>query len=289
MAQPNPTPAAAPAAQKSGAQPGKTAEAPKPTAESGTPAEVRRLKLKLDGQDVELPESEVISLAQQGKVAGKRFQEAAALRKQAEDVLRFAKENPTEFFKRTGMNARQWAEEYLVGELKREQMTPEQKRAAENEEKLRVYEQERKDAKTKKEREDQETLRKQHHDRYDTLFVEALSKSGLPKTAYTIKRMAELQLVNLRKKLDLNADQLTKIVREDYINEQKALFGGMEGDQIIEFLGQDIVKKLSKAQLAKLKAKSSPAAGASKVRTTPQSEQGLTWREYQLRNRGRLK
>ncbi len=255
-----------------------------PAAATATPAEIRKLKLKLDGQDVEMAESEVIALAQQGKVAGKRFQEAASLRKQAEDVIRFAKENPTEFFNRTGMNARQWAEEYLVGELKREQMTPEQKKAHENEMKLKKYADDEKAAKIQKEQADREALQKQHHDNYERVFIEALGKSGLPKTPYTMKRMAELQLVNLRKKLDLTADQLVKVVKEDYANEHKMLLGGFTGDQLMEFLGPDLVKKLSKAQIAKLKAKASSGGVVAPRSTTTDSPQ-MSWKDYQRRNR----
>lgn len=278
------TPAQAGSNQQQAAQPG----AKGPAAAQPTPTEIRKLKLKLDGQDVELPESEVIALAQQGKVSGKRFQEAAAIRKQAEDILKFAQENPAEFFKKTGKNARQWAEEYLIEELKREQWTPEQKKAAENEAKLKQYETERKAEQDRKDQAERDQLQKSHHDRYETLFIEALTQSGLPRTPYTVKRMAELQLVNLRKKLNLDAGQLAKVVREDYINEQKALFGALEGDKLLELMGPDFVKKLSKAQIAQLKAKIKPASSGATQR--PQSSagtEGLSWREYQKRNRRR--
>lgn len=275
-----PTPQA-PAAGAAQAQPGKAGPA---AAASPTPAEVRKLKLKLDGKDVEMPESEVIALAQKSGSSGKRFEEAQKLRAEAEAVLRFAKENPAEFFARTGMNARQWAEEYLIGELKREQMSPEQRKAAENEEKLKKYEAEKKAADDKKKSDELAALQKKHAERYDALFVEALSKSGLPKTPYTVKRMAELQLVNIRKKLELTPDQLAKVVREDYIAEQKALFGSTEGDALLEMLGPDVVKKLSKAQIAKLKAKG-VGQGAGSPPPKRQGEKPMTWREYQRRNR----
>lgn len=284
------TPTAAPTApvttqtKTASSQPAKSD--PAPTTPGATPAEIKRMKLKLEGQDVEMPESEVIALAQRGKVSDKRFQEAAAMKKQAEDVLKFAKENPTEFFKKTGMNARQWAEEYLVGELKKEQMSPEQRKAAENEAKLKEYEDQKKSEADRKLQDDKRRLEQEHMQNYDKLFVEALTKSGLPKTPYTIKRMAELQLTNIRKKLELSADQLAKVVREDYQAEQKALFGAVDGDALLEMFGADIVKKLSKAQIAKLKAKGiRTASGNSGNRSTESGDKKLSWKEYQRRNR----
>ncbi len=256
------------------------------TSAATTATAVRSLKLKLDGQDVEMPESEVIALAQRGKVSDKRFQEAAALKKQADDVMKFAKENPAEFFAKTGMNARQWAEEYLMGELKREQMTPEQRKAEENEGRLRKYEEQEKAAKEAERVADLEKVTGEHRDRYDKMFVEALNLSGLPKTAYTIKRMAELQQINLKKKFDLGADKLAKLVREDYINEHKQLFGALEGDQLLDILGPELVKKLSKAQIAKLKSKGVRTASAGGTGKTPGTQnQTLTWSEYQRQNR----
>lgn len=287
MATPASAPAAAPSTPAAGAAPaaGGQNTATKGTAAAATPAEIRKLKLKLDGQDVEMPESEVIALAQQGKASGKRFQEAAAMRKQAEDVLKFAKDNPTEFFKKTGMNAREWAEKYLMEELKREAMSPEQKKAADNEAKLREYENEKKQAKDRADQEDRDRQTNDHRTRLDGLFVEALTKSGLPKTPYTIKRMAELQLTNIKKKLELNPDQLAKLVREDYIAEQKALFGSSEGDQLLELFGPELVKKLSKAQLAKLKNKGVRTTTGSAAPARAAGEPPLTWKEYQRKNR----
>ncbi len=271
-----PAATAAPTAQNTAA---------KGAAAAPTPTEIRKLKLKLDGQDVEMPESEVIALAQQGKVAGTRFQEAATMKKQADEIMRFAKENPAEFFKKTGMNAREWAENYLIEQLKAEAMSPEQKKAAANEAKLREYEAEKKRVDAEKLQKEKDAAAQKWHDDYNVLFVEALGKSGLPKTAYTIKRMAELQLTNLKKKLNLNADQLAKLVKEDYIAEQKALFGATEGDALLEMLGPEFVKKLSKAQIAKLKAKGLQVSAGGKAPERKPGEPQMSWREYQRRNR----
>jgi len=249
-------------------------------------AEVRKLKLKLDGQDVEMPESEVIALAQQGKTSAKRFQEASQLKRQAEEILKAVEENPGEFLTKKGKNIRDWAEDFLVNELKKESMSPEQRRAAENEIKIKEYETEKKQAADAKRKQEMDDLQAHHAENYNKLFVDALSKSGLPKTAYTVKRMAELQLVNIKKKLELNPDQLAKVVREDYMAEQKSLFGAYDGDQLLEALGPELVKKLSKAQIAKLKAKGVRTSSAgSSARSSSNSGEQLTWQEYQRRNR----
>lgn len=245
----------------------------------------KMMKLKLDGKDVEMSEAEVISYAQQGKASGQRFQEAAAMKRQADELLKFAKDNPKEFFAKTGMNARQWAEEYLISELQIEAMSPEQKKARENEEKLRKYETDEKSRKDQETQAERDKLTNQKREEFDVMFTKALFESGLPRTPYTVKRMAELQLINIKQKLELGPGQLAKLVREDYANEQKALLGGLDGDQLLEFLGPDTVKKLSKAQISKLKAKGIQTQTSGQKLPSKKEDQELTWAQYQRRNR----
>lgn len=283
------TPAAAPTnGAKPATQPGKTDPV---TPATTAAAEAVKRKLKIAGVERELTQDEIDRLAMQAGGADQRFQEAAEMRRRAEEILKQADEDPAGFFNKRGKDVRKWAEDYLMEELKREQMNPEQKKAFENEQKLKQYEKEKKDAEDQRKKDEFAAKFKEHNDNYNTLFVEALGKAGLPKTAYTVKRMAELQLVNLKKKFNLNADQLAKLVREDYISEQKALYGGMEGDQLLDILGPDIVKKLSKAQIAKLKAKGVRTAPntANQVRQTDDGRPpGMSdWRWYQMKNRRR--
>ena len=97
------------------------------------------------------------------------------MKKEAEQLMAFAKANPTEFFQKTGMNARQWAEEYLLGELQREAMSPEQKKAFENEERLRKYEASEKSQKETALKEQEARMTSEQRERYDKIFVQALA------------------------------------------------------------------------------------------------------------------
>ena len=254
-----------------------------------SPAEVRKMKLKIDNADVEMSESEVIALAQKGRGADRKFQEAAQLRKEAEQTAAYLKANPREALAKLGIDVRKFSEDTLMEILTQEQMSPEQRKAQDMEKKLRGYEKAEKDAKDTRDRQEAEALEGQHMKTFDEMFVKALGESGLPKTQYTVKRMAELQLVNIRKGLNLDAAQLAKLVREDYMSEQKALYGAADGDALMELLGPEIVKKLSKAQIKKLK-----SAAPTYSKPTPNREpssgeptQQQSWKDFQRKNRGR--
>lgn len=223
-----------------------------PTPASGEAAKL--YKLKVDGQEFELPESELIALAQQGKSANKRFQEAASTKREAEQIVNFLKSNPKEAFKKLGIDVRKFSEDTLMEMITQDKMTPEQKQAHNNELELKKYRDGEKQAKDLKDSQAREALEKHHHDTYEKVFIQALTESGLPKTAYTVMRMAQLEQVNVSKKLNLTPTQLANVVREDFIAEQKALYGAADGNSLLDLLGPDAVKKLSKAQITKYKA-----------------------------------
>ena len=294
---PNATQTPAPAATPTpavGAKPPVEAKAPAPT-----PAEIRKFRLKLEGKEEEVTEDEVIALAQKGKSADRRFQEAAGVRKEAEDVLEFIKQNPGEALKKLGLDPRKFSEEYLVEALKREAETPEAKEARETKEKLAAFERkeaEREAAKKKADEEAELTAKqaakekkeREIIDKYDGIFVAALEKCGLPKNAYTVKRMAELQRVNLKSKGDFSADQLAKIVREDYDSEFKHRTADMDGEKLIELLtsiNPDLLKKITKAQIAKLKGKQTFTQNTP-VPEPVSGEKPMSWREFTRKSRG---
>lgn len=282
---------AAPAA----AAPAKAAEPVK----EPTKAEIRRLKLKLDGQDLDLSEEEVIQLASLSAGAQKRFQEAAMQRKQNEDLVAYLKANPAEAMKKLGLDPRKFSEEFLVDALKKEAESPEAKKIREAEERIKGYEEKEKqqlEARQKWEAEQKalqekaaaDAKQKEIIERYDRVFTEALEKSGCQKNQYTVKRMADLQRINLKKKLDLSADSLAKIVREDVENEVKHHVNDRTGEQLMEFLGADIIKKITKAQIAKLKG--APSNFGGNTSTTPREEavdpnKPKSWREFTRKGR----
>lgn len=258
-----------------------------PSAPVSPGTQAKTFKLKVDGADLELSEAEVISLAQQGKSAGKRFQEAAATKREAEQIVNYLKSNPKEAFKKLGIDVRKFSEDTLMEMINQEKMSPAEKKAFENEKRLKEYEKGEKATKDKEHADNMAKLERQHMENYDQVFTAALGTQGLPKTAYTIKRMAELTMVNNRKKLDLSPDQLAKVVREDYIAEQRVLFEHSDGDALLSMLGKEALKKISKAQLSKYKGRS--AVPIAKKPSESNGEKGAdpiaAWKAFKKQNR----
>ena len=276
-----PTPAKTPVLNTSPSTPPKT----------DTPQEVRKLKLKIDNVETEMSENDVIALAQKGQGSEKRFQEAAQLRKEAEGVVKFLKENPREALKQFGIDVRKFSEDVLMEHLTEQALTPDQKNNRDRDAELKKYK-DREQAETARVQKESEAKQEQEiTEGYNRSFTEALEQSGLPKNAFTISRMAQLQMTANRKGYEIPPQELAKLVREDYMAEQKSLYSGVEGDKLLELLGPDIVKKLSKAQIAKLKAgqpvqtKVAPQKTIHTSAPSASKEATQSWRAFQKANR----
>jgi len=90
--------------------------------------EIRKLKLKIDGIEQEYSEEDVIKMAQMSAAAQKRFQEAAATRKQSEEFLNALKTDPLSVLSHPdiGVDVKKFAEDFLLKELEKAEMSPEQ-------------------------------------------------------------------------------------------------------------------------------------------------------------------
>jgi hypothetical protein len=225
-----------------------------------TKAEIRKMKLKIDGQETEMGEDEVIRYAQQGKAANQRFQEAAKMRKEAEDMVNLIKRDPRAVLEdpRIGINFRELAEQYLSEQLKLEMMTPEQKKYHEAEQKLRGYQDAEKAQKAQVEAKQSQQLQEHYANEYSNTITEALKTQGVPKSPSTVKRMAALMSKSIDNGLDLQPSQIAKLVQEEYLAEIKELFGSSDEDTLLALLGDDTANKIRKADLKRLRGGNKP-------------------------------
>ena len=100
----------------------------------------RLYRVKIDGQEMEVDESELLAGYQRAKAANKRFEEAAKQRKQAEHFLKLLRTDPVKVLQHpeVGHDVRQLAEDYLAEIIKKEKMSPEEREKAELKEKLQA-------------------------------------------------------------------------------------------------------------------------------------------------------
>lgn len=274
---PQPTAEAKPAAAPPTAKPEPKVEAkpePKPelkpeTAESPegmTAVEKKIWKLKADGEefDFDATDEEAVKRAiQKAHGADKRFQSAAALKKQAETFFEMIK-NPATLKQvltdpRVGVDLKKFAEEYVweqIQQQKREaewEKNPELKAQWERDQKLKSYEQKEADAKAAAEADKANADAARFESDYSAKILQALKAGGMPQTPDAVSRMAEYLATAVENGYDLSADDLVAQVRADYRTDISALLGAVDGDQLLELLGEANAKKLRDADLKRLR------------------------------------
>lgn len=226
---------------------------------------IKRLKLKVDGKeyDEELPfeidekDSEwMIKQLQLSKVSQKRMQEHSQLEK---DVVAFIEElrnNPRKALSNPefGIDVKKLAAEIIENEIENSKKTPEQIKAEKLEEELRALKAEREEESKSHKQRELERLQAEAYERYDTQVSQALEKSDLPKSPYVVKKMADYMLMALEEGHDVSPQDVLPLVREEILNDVKDMFAVMPEEVLEGIIGKDVVNRLRKKNLAKVKA-----------------------------------
>ena len=223
---------------------------------------LRQIKLKVDGKEeaMELPfevnEEQAEWLKrhiQPAKAAQKRFQEVSQEKKRIEEAVKNFQKDPAAALEALGVNAHQFAEQFMINKLEEQNMTPEEREARAMKQKIANYEAMEAQRKEQAEVEKKKQLQAAKLKEYTEKITQALETSGLPKSDATQRRMAEYMLMNTQNNMDLPMESIVEMVREDYLADLKDMFANASGDQVLNTLGKDLADKIRKADLAQLK------------------------------------
>lgn len=194
------------------------------------------------------------------KAAQRRFQEAAKIKKQTEAFLAMAKTNPGEALKRLGVNVDEFINAHVNNLVEQARMSPEEAQRRQLEAELQRYKQ----AEQAKLQEEQERLNNAEFEKvaqdYSQKIMTALESVNIPKTPESGRRVAQYMLQAHQRKIDLSPQEAAQLVREDYLNDMKALLTGASDESLLELLGEDVAKKIVKTNLAKHQAKTQGAS-----------------------------
>jgi len=231
-----------------------------------TPAEKRQWKMAINGKETDLDitgiefkdpklEEKLKMLVQKGLGADEKFQHSAKVEVMLQQFIHLLKTDPVKALRHPliGHDMRKLAEEFLANELEREGMDPEKRAIMEEREKLEADRDELKkqteDANQKK----VEVLREHYSKEYSTDILTTLKTSGLPQSPRTVQRMAHYMYEGLKRGIELKASDVLPIVRQDYIEDIKAIMGGLDEDALYALVGDEIAGKIQKAGISRLK------------------------------------
>jgi len=226
-----------------------------------TQASPEYFELKVNGKAMKLTKDEVIARAQMSDAADSKFSEAAKIRKQVERIINTAKSNPIEALMDpqlglTKDQIREAFEKWYTQEfIEPETLTPDQKRAKEMERELERYKNQEKEMREKMEREEQDKLTTQQREYLQQQIIDALEKSGLPKTKFFAQRMAFYMRENLLKGWEAPIELIASQVKKERQAMMADLTENADVESLVSMFGEGIINKIRQHDLKQLREK----------------------------------
>lgn len=252
---------------------------------------IRKHKLKVAGQEIEVDDDELKRGYSMSKAAQKELQDAVRMRKQSEQFITMMKdpEKLMDALTKLGHDPRKLSETYLARILEEEVMDPKDRELKQLKSKL----QEKETAEQKRQEEIKlkrdEIMTEKFKKEYEDQFVEALHNSKLPRTKETIGDMAKYVGRFAKIGVKITAQEAAKLVEQDLVNRNKSIYENADAETLVRMLGEDTVNKLRGWDTNRLK---DPTAGlrdtqpAGEKRDRKDSPKRLTPHEWRRLNRG---
>lgn len=236
---------------------------------------IRELKLKVHGEEIteELPfeieeNPEAVEYLtkqlQLSKAAQRAMQENSSFQKQVQQFFSELKTNTKAKLVELGIDPKEFAASVIEEEIKRAEMSPEQIRQQELEEELNKLKAEAKKKEEEFNQRELERLREIEFEKIDTQMTSAIDKSDLPKKPYVVRKMAEYMLIGARNGINLSADEVLPLVREELLGDLQEIINSLPEEKAEEFIDKEVLNRFRKKNLAK--AKQTPASVKSSIK-----------------------
>ncbi len=231
---------------------GDTPKAAAPVAAS--PAEKAVIqKIKLG--DTEYDENILLGMIEKAKGADKKFLEAAQIKKQNMLFLKLAKENPTEFLRKTGLDPKKYAYDQVAEDLKNQMRDPKEVELEAAQKRLQEYEAKEKAEKERLKAEDTARKAKAWEARLNREIIDALEATpALPKTPQTVAKIAKyMAIVHEKTGVLLSPADIVSTIEKDTRSELGSIVKGATYEQLLALVGEEAVATLRKGDLDRLK------------------------------------
>lgn len=234
-------------------------------AEKQAPKQPDLFEYKANGKTHKATLEQLIKKAELGHAADEKFQEAAKLNKKAEAALGRLR-NPKDAIAflqdpSLGLNKEEtiaaFEEWYKDNVIEPSKMSPEQKKLADAEARLKKYEEQEAQDAAKKKKDEEEKLDAKTRTEMQQELMELVETSGLPKTRFTVSRMAHWMHVNEVRGLNAPKELIVQQVKKEIRQAMDSMVQSSDGEVLENLLGPETARKLNKHYLAKLKAKRS--------------------------------
>lgn len=226
-----------------------------PKDETSTQAAKRLFKVKIDGQESEVDEDELLRGYQLRQASDKRFKEAMEKQKTVEEILDILKKDPRKALTHPeiGVDVRNFAESVLAEALEEELMDPKEKELRELRKKLDAREKEAKDREENERKTKEEAHIQELTANYAKEIEGAIKDGGLPYNAPMVNRVKDYMLAAIENGYELSAKDVIPYVKKDFTADIKAMFGASDASIIADLLGEDGIKRVKEWDTKRIK------------------------------------
>ena len=263
-----PSPSAAPAASASAGEQSEEA-----SSQEGGEDQKRKTpkmrKIKVNGAEEFVDEDAVFRDYQKYKAGEQKLREAAEMRESVEQFYRRLMDDPDAVFRDPNLKGkrRELAEKWLIEELEAEQrqVDPREEENFTLKERLRQYEEKEQRAQQEAEQSEREKFVNSRREALSQTIAKAMEATHLSKhpesAAATLREMAVYMRAAKERGEEVTPDELVAHVHNNRFHQMYTLAHQYEGPDLIEFLGEEIVNRIRKADLERLRAqRNQPAA-----------------------------
>jgi hypothetical protein len=217
---------------------------------------VPKRKIKWGETEKEVSFDEAVQLAQKAFGIEGKAKEAATKAAQAEALMDMIQNNPREFAKRAraaGLNPEKLATEILYENIELNTLSPEQRELRELKEKQAEQEAERKAAEEAAKKAQIDAKTKEWAVNFEKELKTALEAKKLPMSRLTLALTAQYIDAGLAQKKELSVEQVLPFVLRDIKNIHASTMGSLEGDALLEYIGEELSNKIAAARVARYK------------------------------------
>lgn len=215
--------------------------------------EAKRLwKLKVQGKDLDVDEEELVKRAQMGFSADQKWQEAAQTKKQVEAFIGMLQKDPVEALAALGFNVDDIAEKHIQRRIEEMQKSPEQIEREKLQKEVEALRQKEKERETQAQELEKQRLQEKYAVEFEQDILSSLDdpKSGLPKSPYFIKRVADTMIFAMQNGYkDITAKDAIAIIKEDVRKELQELYAASPDEVFEELIGKDRLTKYRKGKI----------------------------------------
>lgn len=216
-------------------------------------------KLNVNGKEVEYDASDENKLKSDlQKVFGIEEKARTTAQKidMAEKLTTMLKDDPLGFekqCKKNGIDAVKLATSILYNQIRLQNMTPEQRELEEYKEREAEAraEKERQEAEAKVAEEQRKT--QEWAQKFEAECTKALAENKVPKTRLSLALIAQYIDAGLKEKKDYSVEQVLPYVQRDLKEIHLSTMGQLDGDALLDYLGDVLSNKVAKARVDRYK------------------------------------